>query len=149
MLRITDIRLPIDHAADALRAAIAAKLKLPLSALESFTVIKRGQDARKKPKIFYVYTIDVAVRDEDKILERLKDPHVKAAPDTEYKFVARAPEKFTRPLVIGAGPCGLFAGLVLAQMGFKPIILERGKIVRQRTKDTWALWRKSILTPES
>lgn len=146
MLRITDIRLPIDHPPDALRAAIAAKLK---TTIENFTVIKRGQDARKKPKIFYVYTVDVAVKDEAAILARSKDPHVKPAPDTEYKFVARAPENFQRPLVIGAGPCGLFAGLVLAQMGFRPIILERGKVVRERTKDTWALWRKNILTPES
>ena len=149
MLRITDIRLPIDHSPDALREAIARKLKIAPIALDEFTIVKRGQDARKKPKIFYVYTIDVAVRGEDAILERLKDAHVKPAPDTEYKFVARAPETFTRPLVIGAGPCGLFAALVLAQMGFCPIILERGKAVRQRTKDTWALWRKNILTPES
>ena len=147
MLRITDIRLPIDHSPDALRAVIAAKLKS--TAIENFTVIKRGQDARKKPKIFYVYTVDVAVTDEAAILARSKDPHVKPAPDIEYKFVARAPDNFQRPLVIGAGPCGLFAGLVLAQMGFKPIILERGKVVRERTKDTWALWRKNILTPES
>jgi uncharacterized FAD-dependent dehydrogenase len=149
MLRITDIRLPIDHTPDALAAAIAAKLKISRAALLDFTVIKRGQDARKKPKIFYVYTVDAAVKDEDTLLTRLNDNHVKPAPDTEYKFVSRAPENFQRPLVIGAGPCGLFAGLVLAQMGFRPIILERGKVVRERTKDTWALWRKNILTPES
>ena len=149
MLRITELRLPLDHAPDALRDAICRKLKIAPSALENFNVVKRGHDARKKPRIFYVYTVDVSVRDEDKILARLKEPHVKPAPDTEYKFVARAPEKFTRPLVIGAGPCGLFAALVLAQMGFRPIILERGKIVRQRTKDTWALWRKGVLSPES
>jgi len=149
MLRITDIRLPIDHSPDALREAICRKLKIAAVTLEIFTVVKRGHDARKKPKIFYVYTVDVAVRDQDETMARLKDPHVKIAPDTEYKFVARAPEQFNRPLVIGAGPCGLFAALVLAQMGFRPIILERGKAVRQRTKDTWALWRKNILDPES
>jgi uncharacterized FAD-dependent dehydrogenase len=149
MLRITDLRLPIDHAPEALAAAIAAKLKIGRAALTDFTVIKRGQDARKKPRIFYVYTVDVAVKDEEALLARLKDSHVRPAPDTSYKFVARAPETFRRPLVIGAGPCGLFAALVLAQMGFRPIILERGKAVRQRTKDTWALWRKSVLTPES
>ncbi|HEY4275453.1 MAG TPA: NAD(P)/FAD-dependent oxidoreductase [Rhizomicrobium sp.] len=149
MLRITDLRLPIDHSPDALAAAIAAKLKTGRAALGDFTVVKRGHDARKKPKIFYVYTIDIAVPDEAALLERLKDSHVRLAPDMTYKFVARAPEKFQRPLVIGAGPCGLFAALVLAQMGFRPIILERGKAVRERTKDTWALWRKNILTPES
>src|ERR1019366_7642856 len=149
MLRIAELRLPLDHAPDALRAAILAKLKIAPSALENFTVVKRGHDARKKPRIFYVYTVDVAVKDEAEILARTKDPHVKPAPDMNYKFVARAPARFARPLVIGAGPCGLFAALVLAQMGFRPIILERGKVVRERTKDTWALWRKNILTPES
>ena len=149
MLRITELRLPLDHTPDALRAAILAKLKIAPAGLEDFTVVKRGHDARKKPKIFYVYTVDVAVKDEAAILARLKDPHVKSAPDMDYKFVARAPRNFARPLVIGAGPCGLFAALVLAQMGFRPIILERGKVVRERTKDTWALWRKNILTPES
>ena len=149
MLRITELRLALDHAPDALREAIARKLKIAPASLEKLQVVKRGHDARKKPKIFYVYTVDVAVRGEDEILARLKDPHVKKAPDTEYKFVARAPKTFIRPLVIGAGPCGLFAALVLAQMGFRPIILERGKVVRERTKDTWALWRKNILTPES
>ncbi len=149
MLRVTDIRLPIDHAPNALHTAIAAKLKIAPSALESFTVVKRGHDARKKAKIFYVYTVDAAVTGEAAILAKLKDPHIRLAPDTEYKYVACAPQNFVRPLVIGAGPCGLFAALVLAQMGFRPIILERGKVVRERTKDTWALWRKNILTPES
>ena len=149
MLRITELRLPLDHAPEALRAAILNKLKVGDAALENFTVIKRGHDARKKPRIFYVYTVDAEVRDEAAILARSKDPHIRPAPDTDYKFLARAPKTFTRPLVIGAGPCGLFAALVLAQMGFRPIILERGKAVRQRTKDTWALWRKGILTTES
>ena len=147
MLRLTDLRLPLDHGSAALKAAILKKLGVP--ALADFTVVKRGLDARKKSKIVYVYTIDVAVADDDAVLARLKDPHVRRAPDMEYKFVARAPERFTRPLVIGAGPCGLFAGLVLAQMGFAPIILERGKAVRERTKDTWGLWRRSVLNPES
>ena len=141
--------MALDHAPDALRAAILTRLKIAPSALTNFTVIKRGHDARKKSKMFYVYTVDAEVTDQEKILARLKDGHIKPAPDMAYKFVAAAPEKFTRPLVIGAGPCGLFAGLVLAQMGFRPIILERGKVVRERTKDAWALWRKSVLTPES
>ena len=149
MLRITELRLPLDHPPDALRGAILNRLKIDTAALENFAVIKRGHDARKKPRIFYVYTVDAVVRNEADILARAKDPHIKPAPDTDYKFPARAPKSFIRPLVIGAGPCGLFAALVLAQMGFKPIVLERGKAVRQRTKDTWALWRKGILDPES
>ena len=149
MLRLTELKLPLGHSEAALTAAIAKKLRIPPGELGRFKVVRRGQDARKKPAILYVYTIDVEVADETALLARLKDPHVKPAPDTEYRFVTKAPERFMRPLVIGAGPCGLFAALILAQMGFRPIILERGKVVRERTKDTWALWRKNILTPES
>jgi uncharacterized FAD-dependent dehydrogenase len=149
MLRLTELKLPLGHSDEALRAAIVKKLRIAASALVDFRVVRRGQDARKKPNILYVYTIDAAIADEAAVLARLNDPHVKPAPDTQYKFVARAPEKFARPLVIGAGPCGLFAALILAQMGFAPIILERGKPVRERTKDTWALWRNNVLTPES
>ena len=149
MLRLTSLRLPIDHAPDDLRAAILKQLDIAPHALKNFTVIRRGRDARKKTKIFYVYTLDVAVEDEKGLLARRQNANVQPAPDTSYKFVAKAPRNFTRPLVIGAGPCGIFAALLLAQMGFRPILLERGKIVRQRTKDTWALWRKNILDPES
>jgi uncharacterized FAD-dependent dehydrogenase len=150
MLRLTELKLPLGHSQDALGAAIRKKLSIAAEALINFKVVRRGQDARKKPNVFYVYTVDVEVPDEAGLLARLNDKHVRPAPDTEYKFVARAPsEGFARPLVIGAGPCGLFSALILAQTGFRPIILERGKEVRARTKDTWALWRKSVLTPES
>src|SRR6185437_3256169 len=133
MLRLTDIRLPLDHAPDRLRDAIVKVLRIAPGALKHFQIVKRGHDARKKHAIVYVYTIDAAVVDEAAVLAK-KLNHVRPAPDMDYKFVARAPETFERPLVIGAGPCGLLAALVLAQMGFKPIILERGKEVRERTK---------------
>jgi uncharacterized protein len=149
MLRISSLRLPLDHAPDALRALAAKRLKLAPPAIQHLEIVKRGHDARKKSKILCVYTVDVAVKDEAWLLEKLRDPDIRQAPDTGYKSVARAPSLFQRPLVVGAGPCGLFAGLILAQMGFRPIILERGKEVRERTRDTWALWRKSVLTPES
>ena len=149
MLRLTELKLPVGHSEAVLKAAIVKKLGITAETLTGFAIVRRGQDARKKTNILYVYTIDAAVTDEEAVLARAKDGHVKRAPDTEYKFVARAPEKFIRPLVVGAGPCGLFAALILAQMGFRPIILERGKAVRQRVKDTWALWRKHVLTPES
>ena len=149
MLRVTEIRLPLEHSQNDLRQAIVKKLTIAPAALHDFSVIKRGTDARKKNAIVYVYSLDVGVDDEASVLAKGL-AHVRPAPDMAYQFVARASfEKFQRPLVIGAGPCGLFAALLLAQMGFKPIILERGKAVRQRTKDTWALWRKSVLTPES
>ena len=151
MLRLTEIKLPLGHAPDALRAAIARRLRVPQGDILGQTVIRCGHDARKKPAISLIYTVDVALKNEATVLARVAaDRTVRPAPDTEYKFVARAPEGLQeRPLVIGAGPCGLFAALILAQMGFRPIILDRGKVVRERTQDTWGLWRRSILNPES
>lgn len=151
MIRLTDIKLPLDHPLEAITKAAAAKLGIAPRDLLSCTVFRRGNDARKKSNIQLVYALDVAVKDEASLLKRFaKDKDVKPTPDMEYRLVAQAPAGHTkRPLVIGAGPCGLLAALILAQMGFRPIILERGKVVRERTKDTWALWRKSQLTTES
>jgi len=151
MLRLTELRLPLDHPEAALRAAILQRLGIKDSDLLGFTIFRRGYDARKPAAIRLVYTLDLEVRDEARLLRRhAGDPHLKPAPDMRYRFVARAPEPGPkRPVVIGTGPCGIMAGLVLAQMGFRPIILERGKLVRERTKDTWGLWRRSVLDPES
>ncbi|MES3007015.1 MAG: NAD(P)/FAD-dependent oxidoreductase [Pseudomonadota bacterium] len=152
MIRITELALPLDHPAAALRKAIVARLKIRDEDLLDFTVFKRSYDARKKnTEITFVYIVDLSARDEAQILVRfVGDQHVRSAPDTSYHVVAQAPDTLTeRPIIIGFGPCGLFAALSLAQMGFKPIVLERGRDVRTRTKDTWALWRKKELTPES
>lgn len=113
-------------------------------------MFKRSYDARKGV-MSLVYIIDVDVANEDKLFARFKgDRRVMPTPDTHYYYVAQAPESLkSRPVVVGFGPCGIFAALILAQMGFKPIVLERGKEVRQRTKDTWGLWRKSELNTES
>ena len=152
MIRLTELALPLDHSPAALHQAIVERLHIDAADLLQFTVFKRSYDARKKNSaILFVYIIDAEVRDESAILHRFAhDPHVRAAPDTHYYPIAQAPNDLReRPVVIGFGPCGLFAALLLAQMGFKPIVLERGKDVRRRTKDTWALWRKKILSPES
>ncbi|RVU44282.1 NAD(P)/FAD-dependent oxidoreductase [Rubrivivax rivuli] len=155
MLRITELRLPLDHAEAVLRAAVLARLGIPDAALKAFTVFKRAWDARKKTAIVLSYTVDCEVEGEAAVLARFKgDPHVRVSPDTGYKFVGHAPADFAargrpRPVVIGFGPCGIFAALILAQMGLRPLVLERGKEVRERTKDTWGLWRKSVLNPES
>ena len=151
MLRLSEIKLPLAHSEIELSAAILARLGVPAEQLISTVVFKRGVDARKKNHILYSYTLDVTVTDEAAVLARFNnDPHTRPAPDTSYHFVAQAPENLSeRPIVIGMGPAGLFAGLLLAQMGFRPLILERGKAVRERTQDTWGLWRKGVLNPES
>ena len=152
MLRITEIRLPFDHGEDAIRVAICKALAMPAKALIRHTIFRRGVDARKSHAIVFVYTLDIEVTDEARLLARFKNnPHLTIAPDMAYRFAARAPEKplSARPVIIGMGPAGLFAGLILAQSGFRPIILERGKAVRERAKDTFDFWRKGILDSES
>lgn len=152
MIRITELSLPLDYPADALRKAIVRRLNISDVDLLDFTVFKRSYDARRKNSaITFIYIIDLAARNEAALLKRLAhDRNVRPAPDTNYYPVGHAPANLSeRPVVVGFGPCGLFAALLLAQMGFKPIVLERGRNVRRRTKDTWALWRKKLLTPES
>mgnify|MGYP001078576842 FL=1 len=151
MLRLTDIILPLNHPEAALEEAILAKLDIPKPDLHSFEMFKRGYDARNNKNIQLIYTLDCKIADEDTVLAKFaKDQHVRPTPDMQYKFVAEAPtEVIDRPVVVGLGPCGLFAALILAQMGFKPIVLERGKAVRERTKDTFGFWRKKPLNPES
>ncbi len=151
MLRLTEIKLPIEHADGQIKAAILKRLGIGEDELTGYSVFKRGVDARKAHAILFTYTLLVDVRDEAALLERYKnDQHVTIAPDTSYHFTAQAPQTLAgRPVVVGMGPAGLFAGLLLSQMGFRPLILERGKAVRERTKDTFGLWRQGVLNPES
>lgn len=157
MLRITEIKLPVEnapsltHEMDTIQAALLKRLQITATDLISFSIFKRGVDARKSNNILYVYSLDCEVRNEAKLLAKFaKDAHIKPPPDTDYKPVTQNQNTCqTRPIVVGFGPAGIFAALILAQAGFKPIVLERGKAVRERTKDTWGLWRKSKLNPES
>jgi uncharacterized FAD-dependent dehydrogenase len=151
MLRLTDLKLPLDHSEDDLRAAILARLGIADADLLDFSIYKRSYDARQKKSIQLVYTIDVTLRDAAEVaVSKRSIAHVAPSPDMRYRFVTQAPANPTaRPIIIGFGPCGLFAALILAQTGFRPIVLERGKAVRERTKDTWGLWRHQVLNPES
>jgi uncharacterized FAD-dependent dehydrogenase len=150
MLRLTEIRLPLDHDEHALRQAVLERLGTDAAMLADLRVFRRAVDARKRANIVFTYTVDVTLSDTAATARLAAVPGVRPAPDTTYRFPAHAPARLkNRPIVIGTGPCGLFAGLLLAQMGFRPLILERGRVVRERTKDTWGLWRRSVLNPGS
>ena len=161
MIRLSELKLPLaalptdetQHPDDALRALAARQLGIAPTAIAALQVHKRSFDARKA-ELLAVYIVDVALADpagEGALLARhAGHPHIQPTPDMAWRPVGQAPATLAeRPVVVGFGPCGIFAALVLAQMGFKPIVLERGKTVRERTKDTWGLWRKRVLTPES
>ncbi|GGX85194.1 hypothetical protein GJV26_08050 [Massilia dura] len=153
MLRLNEIKLPLNHEEPALKEAILARLGIPAEALLQFTVHKRSYDARKKSQIVLIYSVDLETTDDAGVLARNgRDVHLMPSPDMAYRFVAHGVNRDgaqPRPVVIGMGPCGLFAALILAQMGLNPIVLERGKTVRERTKDTFGFWRKRALNPES
>jgi hypothetical protein len=151
MLRLAEIRLDLNHPEAALKTAILKTLQIPEQQLLGFWVRRRGYDARKSGEVVFVYTLDAEVRDEAALLARFKhSQHIRKAPDEIYHYPAQAPANIkTRPVVIGTGPCGLFAGLSLARMGFRPLILERGKDVRERSQDVWGFWRQGRFNPES
>ncbi len=156
-LRLNDIKLPLEHSAAELTQAILAYLSIEANALLDVAVYKRSYDARKKSDIQLIYSLDVRLTNtaRERVLAAFAGSQkVVPSPDTSYTFVAQANADFPnaeqqRPIIIGFGPCGILAALVLAQMGLKPIVLERGQDVRVRTQDTWGLWRKSTLNTES
>jgi uncharacterized FAD-dependent dehydrogenase len=146
MLRLSELKLPLDHSAADLEAAILRRLKLPTPSLAGYTLVKRSIDARRRGAIQIVYCLDLELtlpqKDQQRLLRRFAgDPHLRPTPDHTYHFVAQAPADSLRPVVVGAGPCGYFCALVLAQMGYRPLLLERGRPVKQRTADTFGFWR--------
>ncbi|MCY7308250.1 MAG: FAD-dependent oxidoreductase [Rhodoferax sp.] len=157
MIRLTELKLPLDHQPSDLATLVHARLSVTPADVAEVTVFKRSVDARKAT-LFLVCVVDVRLRSaalEQSVLDRLgNDTGVRPSPDMQYRLAGQAPldwpqDKSLRPVVVGFGPCGIFTALMLARMGFKPIVLERGKAVRERTKDTWALWRKGVLQEES
>eukprot|EP01038_Epipyxis_sp_PR26KG_P002259 gene2259-3213_t len=156
MIRLSEIRLPftVAEAPEApLRAAAAHILGLADADIAHLHVFKRSFDARKAD-LLAVYIVDVTLAQPEReaalLAQFAANPHIQPTPDMAWHPVGQAPADLPlRPVVVGFGPCGIFAALVLAQMGFKPIVLERGKPVRERTRDTWGLWRKRVLHTES
>ena len=152
MLRLSELKLPLDCAPDALPQLICRTLGIAPTELLDYSVFKLSFDARKAA-LLQVYIVDVSLgaeREQSLLLQHAQDPHVRPTPDMSWHAPAQAGADLReRPVVVGFGPCGIFAALALAQMGFKPIVLERGKKVRERTLDTWGLWRKKTLNPES
>ena len=150
-------RIPPPHPEAALRQLAAKALGIDETNIATLHVFKRSFDARKA-ELLAVFIVDITLNDaaaETALLHQFeKNPHIQPTPDMTWHPPCHAPADFgtqegERPVVVGFGPCGMFAALSLAQMGFKPIVLERGKTVRERTKDTWGLWRKKTLNPES
>ena len=151
MLRLTELKLPLDHPPEALEDAVRTRLGLEADARLDLHVVRRGYDARRRGRIAFVYTVDLDTDDEAALLAAHGGADLSVAPDTAYRFVAAPPPQplEERPVVVGAGPCGVMAALILAQMGLRPIVVERGRVVRERTVDTFALWRRGELTAES
>ena len=156
MLRLSELRLPLDHGPDDLEQAVLRCLKIAPARLLRCQLVKRSVDARRRDRIQLIYSVDVAVDGEAALIRRKHgDRRIRPTPDTHYRYVAKAPEGICgdfqqRPVVVGAGPCGYFAALLLAQMGFCPLLLERGQPVKQRTADTFGFWRRTAeFNPES
>jgi hypothetical protein len=150
MIRISDIKISIEEDKSKIEEEILKRLKISKNELIDYKIYKESIDARKRDKVYFVYTVDVQLKEEDVILNRLNDNKIKKSPDMEYKYVEIGDRGLNhRPVVIGTGPSGLFSALLLAEMGYNPLVLERGKIVEERSKDVQNFWKSRELNPES
>ena len=150
MLRVTGIKITIDQKEKDLKNALLKKLKINESDLIEYRIYKESIDARKRDQLYFVYTIDVDVKNEDKVIKKCKSNDITVTPNMEYQYVHKGDIKLNNPpVIIGFGPAGLFAGLILAEMGYCPIILERGKNVDDRAKDVEHFWKTGELVVDS
>ena len=150
MIRINQVKLRIPHTEEDLKNKVAKMLRVPMSRILTFRIVKQSMDARKKPELYYVYTIDLALADESIILKKNRGNQITKSPEQSYKFSVSGSQKLShRPIVIGSGPAGLFCAYMLAHAGYKPLLLERGADVDTRTKDVAGFWENGVLNPES
>ena len=150
MITIQQLKLPPDHSEQDLKKAVARTLRLSEKQPFSFEIIRQSVDARKKPDIFYVYTVDVTVSgDEKKILKKNRNRSLSLSKRPLYHFPEAGKEPLNLPpVIIGTGPAGLFCGLMLARAGYRPVLLERGQAVEERQKAVEHFWQTGVLNPE-
>lgn len=150
MIKINQLKLPVGHSQKDLEDKIRKTLRIPSKETFHYEVMRRSLDARKKPSLFYVYCIYVTIRQENSIVKKLHQPSVSFVTETGYRFSEMGHERLNRrPVIVGAGPCGLFAAWQLTLAGYAPLILERGKQVEDRSADVERFWETGILQPDS
>lgn len=150
MLRIQQLKLPLNYTEEDMYKAAAKELRIPVSRIKSVKLKKRSVDARKKPDVLYIAAVDVEADKESEILKKCKNSQIMLAKDIIYQYPRQGQEKMsTRPVIVGCGPAGLFCGLLLARCGYRPLILERGEDVDTRTKTVENFWTTGILDTTS
>ncbi|MEG1292456.1 MAG: FAD-dependent oxidoreductase, partial [Lachnospiraceae bacterium] len=150
MVRIQQLKLPISHTSQELEGKISKILRIPISDILSYEIVKQSIDARKKNEVSFVYTIDVVMAQEEMRLKQIKNPLVSQAKRISYKVVGSGTQTLSHaPVIIGSGPAGMFCGYLLAEQGYAPILIERGKKVEERQQDVALFWKEMVLNSES
>lgn len=150
MIQIQQLKLHIGHDEDALRQKIVKTLRIKSERLLSYRIMRQSLDARKKPDLFYVYTIYAKIRDEETYLKQNKNSRISGIKEQSYVFPESGSESLSaRPVVVGSGPAGLFCAYMLAKAGYAPLLIERGMRVENRMKDVENFWKTGVLNPHS